>query len=1154
MGLICASCGAEHSSGARFCSECGAPLLRSCPTCGAEQPAGATFCSNCGLALREDARRAADATDDRQERRVVTVLFADLAGSTALGERLDPEDVRELQGELFELINSEVERFGGTTEKFAGDAVLAVFGIPQAHEDDPERAVRAALAVRESFVSFTERVHGRHGADVGLRIGVNTGEVVAGREAAARGELMVSGDAVNVAARLQQHAEPGEVLVGQRTQAATGRTITYREHEPLDAKGKSSPIASWVAVAAAREQEPAPRGVAGLSAPLVGRNEELAILSAVAARVERERAPQLVTLFGPAGVGKSRLLAELVERLPGARLIKGRCLPYGEGITFWPLAEAAKAHAGILDTDPVDVALSKLRGAIESVVPEDQADRVLEAATWTIGLAVPGAAAVGSDPHEVVRRLQDGWRRYVAALGRERLTVVAVEDVHWASSALLDLLEQLAENLSDTRVLLLCTARIELLEMRPTWGAGKQNATALALAPLSSAEAAQLMSSLLGEMEVPEEVRERVLASAEGNPFYLEEMLNMLIEEGALERQNGRWVSTERLADVSIPDSVHGVIAARIDRLEAASRDALRRCSVIGRSFWPAAVEVDEGVIGALVRSGLVSDSVESSMSGMREFVFKHALTRDVVYGTLPRPERRELHRRVGDWIQEVAPDRSAETVELAAYHYGQAVAYGEDDPAVSRRAFELLHAASEAAYGRGAFEAARRQLERALELAVEESRLATAELGLARLDMVEGLMDSALRRLDTVESLLGPGDAELRSDGLGLRSRVCWLSGRWDEALSSANAAVAALAGLPESPQLARALARLSQLEMLKQRPESVDHAKEALVVARRVGDAFAELNATINIFTQESAQGIPPPDDIDSIVEAAAEAGEFEEGYRAIINFIWSANGYLPVDRIELVVSAASLRLADVPAPLSIGPYLEASAAIWLLVPSGRWTEADAVLAKIETSGQAMSTRLALLTLAGGLAFRRGERQASKQLLEELRPLALASGEPHRIIPMAGVVLPWLARIDNREELRSLTDEILSAVDRQWPVVLDPVPVVRALAAAGERQLLGRTTESLRETPDLAANAQTGLMAAEGALALLEGRAEEAVEQFEAATERERRLGRTYAAACLELDLARALEAAGRTDASTEVQAHAESILEPLGCVNPF
>ena len=1153
MELVCASCGAENASGARFCSTCGAALQQACPACGFEQAATATFCSNCGVALRDDARRAGEASDDRQERRVVTVLFADLAGSTALGERLDPEDVRELQGELFELINAEVERFGGTTEKFAGDAVLAVFGIPQAHEDDPERAVRAALAVRESFESFTERVQGRHGAEVGLRIGVNTGEVVAGREAAARGELMVSGDAVNVAARLQQHAEPGEVLAGQRTHAATSRSITYREHEPLEAKGKSAPVPAWVAVVAAREHEPA-RGLAGLSAPLVGRNEELAILSAVASRVERERAPQLVTLFGPAGVGKSRLLAELVERLP-ARLVQGRCLPYGEGITFWPLAEAAKAHAGILDTDSADVAHSKLRAAIESVVAEDQVERVLEAAAWTIGFALPGVSAAGSDPTNVVTRLQDGWTRYVAALGREELTILAVEDIHWASGALLDLLEQLAENVADTKVLLFCTARIELLELRPTWGAGKQNATSLSLAPLSAADAAHLMSSLLGEAQVPEEVRERVLASAEGNPFYLEEMLNMLIEEGALERQNGRWISTRRLADVSIPDSVHGVIAARIDRLDASSRDALRRCSVIGRSFWPAAVEVDEGVIGGLVRSGLVSDSVDSTMAGMREFTFKHALTRDVVYGTLPRPERRELHRRVGEWIQEVAPDRSSETVELAAYHYGQAVAYGEDDPAVSQRAFELLLAANQAAYGRGAFGAARSQLERALELPVDKSRLVAAELGLAHLDMIAGLNENALRRLDTVDGLVDPDAAELRSDALGLRSRVCWLSGRWDEALSSANAAVAALAGLPESRQLARALARQSQVEMLSQRPESVDHAREGIAVARRVGDSFAEINATINLFTHQASEGVAPElDEIGALIESAAQAGEFEEGYRGIINLIWAASGYLPVDRIEIAVAEARRTLAEVPAPGSIGPYLDVSVAMCLLAPSARWAEADAILGKIEGHGRAMSTKLALLAVVGALAFRRGNAKATKQILEELRPLAMASGELQRIIPMAAVLLPWLGRTGQIDELRSFTDELLNFGGEQWPAVLDSVPVVRALADAGEAELLARTTESLRESTHVASHTETALLAGEGLLALRHGNADEAVEKLEAATARKRQLGRTFDAACLELDLAGALEAAAQPAAAAETRARTASVLEPLGCVNPF
>jgi tetratricopeptide (TPR) repeat protein len=420
---------------------------------------------------------------------------------------------------------------------------------------------------------------------------------------------------------------------------------------------------------------------------------------------------------------------------------------------------------------------------------------------------------------------------------------------------------------------------------------------------------------------------------------------------------------------------------------------------------------------------------------------------------------------------------------------------------------------------------------------------------------MIEGLNESELERLYTVDRLVDPDDAAQRSDALGLRSRVCWLSGRWDEALSSANAAVAALAGLPESPQLARALARQSQVEMLKQRHESVEHAREAIAVGRRVGDSFAELNAMINLFTHQAAAGIPPDlDEIGSIVERAAGAGEFEEGYRGLINLLWAASGYHPVDQIELAVAQGRRTLAEVPAPGSIGPYLEVSVAMCLLVPSARWAEADVVLSEIEGREGAMSTKLAFLAVVGALAFRRGDEKASKQLLEELRPLALASGELQRIIPMAGAVLPWLARTGRVDEFRSLTDEVLAVVKGQWSAVLDSVPVVRALAAAGETELLARAAESIRETSHVAAHAQTALLATEGLLALQHGNAGEAVRKLEAATGRKRQLGRSFDAACLDLDLTRALEAAGQSAAAHEIQARAAAVLEPLGCVNPF
>ncbi|HKP10158.1 MAG TPA: adenylate/guanylate cyclase domain-containing protein, partial [Gaiella sp.] len=458
----CTACGAEQPAGARFCSVCGTALVRVCPACGTESPPDAAFCSVCGTPLQEGIGRGA-MLEEHEERRVVTVLFADLAGSTALGSRLDPEELRAIQAELFELLNAEVERFGGISEKFVGDAVLAVFGVPLAHDDDAERAVRAALRVRDGFPAFAAGVRDRHGVDVGLRIGVNTGEVVAGREAVARGELMVSGDTVNVAARLQQRAEPGQVVVGERTHAATRRAIRYADLGTAAVKGKDAPIPAWEATAVMAL--PGVRGVEGLAAEMIGREEELTVLRALTTRVARERAPQLVTIYGQAGVGKTRLVSEFVAQLPDAYLLQGRCLPYGEGITFWPLGEAAKGHAGILDTDPAEAALRKLESAVADHVQPEHVSAVVDAIGWTIGLALPA-----DDERDIGALLRESWRRYLCGLGGERLTVLVVEDVHWASEPLLELMEKLTDNLSDAAVLTICTARPEFFDTHGAWG------------------------------------------------------------------------------------------------------------------------------------------------------------------------------------------------------------------------------------------------------------------------------------------------------------------------------------------------------------------------------------------------------------------------------------------------------------------------------------------------------------------------------------------------------------------------------------------------------------------------------------------------------------------------------------------------------------
>ncbi len=1149
MPFACADCGAGQSAEARFCSTCGAALYVTCPGCGAEQRATDAFCASCGTALRETAPRPPVA-DDRQERRIVTILVADLAGSTALAERLDPEELRELQGELFELVNGEVERYGGTTEKFVGDAILAVFGIPQAHDDDPERAVRTALAVHAGFGTFADRVRARHGADVGLRIGVNTGDVVAGREAAARGDLMVSGDAVNVAARLQQHAEPGSVLVGARTQFATSRSIEYERAPDVAAKGKAEPVPAWIARAAT--EEPGARGVSGLSAPLIGREEELDVLGAVARRVERDCIPQLVTVFGQAGVGKSRLLRELVERLPHTLVLRGRCLPYGEGITFRPLAEAAKARAGILETDTADAALAKLRETVERDAPE-HATRVLEAFAWTIGLWMPDASA---DGYDVAPRLHEAWRRYLDALGRVGPTILVVEDIHWASDPLLDLLEHVADRLADTSVLIVCAARPELLESRPTWGAAKQNATALTIGPLDSAEAERLVTELLGHGSTPEQVRRRVLASTEGNPFFVEEMLHMLIERGAIERRGDRWQPTGGLRDISVPDSVHGVIAARLDLLDDESRDAIRRCAVVGRVFWPEAADVREHVVAGLAPRGLVAEHPTSSMSGRREFSFKHALTRDVAYASLPRPERRDLHRRVGEWLLDVAPDRGVETAELAAYHYGEALTYGETSPAVSRRASELLATAGLAALQRGSYDDARRQLDRAAQFATDDDTRAVAELHLGRLEATVGGPDDALRHLDLAVSLAARDDITLLADALSWRSRALWLSGRWDEALAAATEAVRTLEGEPDSPQRARALARRSQLAMLRGDPDSLPLAEEALAVAERVGDPFGIVNSRINIASALAMTRNTPPDasQVLGIVDDAIAIGAAEEAYRALANFTWNATGYIPVDEVARVYAEASEKLHDVARPGAIGLYVELSFAMMQLLPAGRWDELDEILATMASSRKLPTAHLVWLGLTAQLATRRGDLETAEERLAELPLMALASAEPQRIIPMACAFAPWAHLAGRHDELRRVVSDSVDVVRGRWSRVISALPLVRTLHAAGEAELLDRVVESMEPAAGVAlgGKAATSHLAAQGLVALRDGDSVRAVDLLERAVAAERALGYAFDTAALQLNLAEALEAAGGDERAIVARREAETFVASLGCVN--
>jgi class 3 adenylate cyclase/tetratricopeptide (TPR) repeat protein len=641
-----------------------------CPQCGAVNRESARFCDSCGAPLAAPAH---------ETRKTVTVLFCDIAGYTATGERLDPEALRKLQSRYFDDAREALERHGATVEKFIGDAVMAVFGIPRVHEDDALRAARAALELRDAVAAL----------GLEARIGINTGEVVAGS-----GDALVTGDAVNVAARLEQAAEPGVILIGDVTHRLLLGAVTSELAGPVEAKGKTEPLQSWRLVAVHEDAEAVART---LDSPLVGRAREQALLRQAFERARDERACHLFSILGPAGVGKSRLVAELVGQLDGeAKIVTGRCLPYGDGITFWPLFD-------VLD-ELGDEASAPLRTLLQ---------------------------AGASSPEE----LFFATRRLFEAVAREQPLVVVFDDVHWAEPTLLDLLDHVSELSRDAPILFVCIARPELLDARPSWGGGKLNATSVLLEPLDGPEAELLLKNLLGEADLAAEARARILGAAEGNPLFVEEMLEMLIDDGVLERRDASWIAVGDLASVTVPPTIHALLAARLDRLSSEERSVVERAAVEGKLFHRGAVAelAPESVrpqvtayLLSLVRKELVRPD-QPDFTDEDAFRFRHLLIRDTAYDSLPKAERADLHRRFADWLEEKVGGEAPRYEEILGYHLEQAHRYqkelGASDQEVAARAARHLAAAGERAFDRSDVPAALSLLERALSLIPEGDR-----------------------------------------------------------------------------------------------------------------------------------------------------------------------------------------------------------------------------------------------------------------------------------------------------------------------------------------------------------------------------------------------------------------------------------------------
>ena len=648
---------------------CGARLDRRCPACNTEVPSEARFCMSCGAAL-DEAPAPRTAESPPEERRQVTVLFADLSGYTAFAERMDPEAVKSLVDRALMRLGREVERYGGTVDKYIGDNVMALFGAPVAHEDDAERAVRAGLGMQDAMEEVNADLPG--GINFALRVGINTGEVLAG----AVGEAYtVVGDTVNVASRLQSAARPGSVTVGERTMRASATAVNYERLEPLDLKGKAQPVPAWEAVCLTAEQAVG-RAAPARESALVGRDGELTTLETLYERVLDEDTPQLVTLIGEAGVGKSRLLREFERRLgehpSDPALRTGRCLPYGSGIVFWALGEVLRAEASIVDSDSAEEAWRKLSLYV-SVLRGDEgeaSDRQAAMIGRLLGVEVPPELVPREDNPERARELFfSALRSGIEAIARRRPLVIAFEDIHWADDGMLEAIEHLGQWVR-APLMLVCLARDELLDRQPGWGGGRRSATQLVLEPLRPAQARELVEALLPPGF------ERAIAVAErsgGNPLFAEEMARRIAEEGG--------------ESSALPDSVQGVLAARLDSLRPFERRLVQQASVVGRTFWEGslmALAQAEGedlgrALSSLQQKDILVPAGEGRLEGERELGFKHVLIRDVAYGMLPKSVRSRRHFEVGVFLEERAGDRTAEVLSLLADHYGRAAALGRE-------------------------------------------------------------------------------------------------------------------------------------------------------------------------------------------------------------------------------------------------------------------------------------------------------------------------------------------------------------------------------------------------------------------------------------------------------------------------------------------
>ncbi|HEV3463989.1 MAG TPA: adenylate/guanylate cyclase domain-containing protein, partial [Actinomycetota bacterium] len=932
----------------------------------------------------------------REERKVVTVLFCDLVGFTARSDQADPEDVSALLRPYHAMLRREIEGFGGTVDKFIGDGVMAVFGAPAAHEDDPERAVRAGLRILEAIEELNEA---EPALELQVRVGVMSGEALVVLGGDQESEQVV-GDVVNTASRLEGLAPVGGVLVGETTWRATRHAISYRPVAPVVAKGKAEPLAVWQALEpiASLGVDVRRRG----RVPLVGRRAALARLRDALTRVRADRAPRLVALVGTPGIGKSRLVAELLAAVDAEPELttwrQGRSLPYGQGVTFWALGEMVKAQAGILESDPAEAAGAKLaRMAGELLGDPAEAGWVEGHLRPLVGLAAP--AGLGADrQHEAFA----AWRRVLEALAAQGPAVLVFEDLHWADDALLDFVEHLLEWAAEVPLLVVVAARPELLTRRPGWD-GRQRTDVVQVGPLSEGDTARLLAALLETSVLPAELQTTLLTRSGGNPLYAEEYVRMLTDRGQLGPGKGGAGRAARLDALPLPETVQALVAARIDALGPEEKAVLADAAVLGSVVWLGALAELAGrpredvrrQVEVLERREFLRAERRSAVAGERQYSFGHVVVRDVAYGQIPRAARADRHRRAAEWIASLTPDRAEDRAELLAHHWSRALSFAraarQDDTDLAHRAGQALRDAGDRAAALNAFGAATRFYAGALELAAPGDPARPAllfGLGQARMH-AEHAGEELLA--DAAEALLGAGDLERAAEARALLGRLLRRQGHGQLGMRHLREAAALLAGGPPSRSHAFVLVQLAgALVIGGESAEAVQTGRAALAIIDDLGlDSLrAEALQWVGAGRLDGGDrgGV---DDLERAAEIAVRTNS-PAACTIVANLATTRSGFGDLARaVEL--HAEARRLAERFGDASMLRYLGVEDA-WDRYLKGRWDEALRLagdwLAEGEGSAHYMESTCRIVR--GRVLLARGE--VARALADADAALALA------------------------------------------------------------------------------------------------------------------------------------------------------------------